>query len=189
MEQDKKQKINEYLLGVKMGDRASLTKLHCELSATIWHIAIKYLRSEQDADDLAQNFWSDIFDIAQGFIIPVNAYSYLCKIATRKAINRFHQLHRIENAKVSAVDYSLYKRDESDCTDDRDDFISLEMAISQLDDDEVIVIQSTYFEDKTIREVASELDTSKSNISKIKKKAIEKLRKILSIDMVDDGDD
>lgn len=188
MDKERKQKINEYLLGVRAGDRSSLTKLHTELSATIWHIAIKYLRVERDADDLVQDFWGEIEKIAQGFLIPVNAYSYLCKVATRKAINRFHKLHKIEKAKVTAVDYTLFERDNLEDDEDRDTIISLEEAISKLDEIEIIVIQSTFFEEKTVREIAIELNTSKSNVSKIKIRAIAKLREALGVEPDDDDD-
>lgn len=190
MDKERKQRINEYLLGVRAGDRSSLTKLHAELSATIWHIAIKYLRVERDADDLVQDFWSEIEKIAQGFLIPVNAYSYLCKVATRKAINRFHKLHKIEKAKVTAVDYTLFERDNLDDDDeDRDTIICLEEAISKLDEIEIIVIQSTFFEEKTVREIAIELNTSKSNVSKIKIRAIAKLKEALGVESEDDDNE
>lgn len=55
MEKARRDAINKYLLGVKSGDKDSLGLLYGEISPAVWHIALKYLQNELDAEDLVRD--------------------------------------------------------------------------------------------------------------------------------------
>ncbi len=180
MDKATKEEINEYINGIKTGDDHCLEMLYSTISANVRHIALKYLKNEFDADDLVQDFWADIHKISLGFIFNQNGFSYLCKVMTRRAINRYRQIHREKCQKIDFVDYQnlehcVAKDDIENCERN----IVLDNAIAQLSKMEKIVIQLVYFEDKTVREIAKELKISKSQVSNIKIAAIEKLKKEL----------
>ena len=58
--------------------------------------------------------------------------------------------------------------------------LAVEQAMAQLSDTERIIIQSTYFEQKTIRKIAQEMKLSKSTAERIKQQALAKLSKLLT---------
>lgn len=175
MDNDRKQEINNYLCGVRSGDRESLSRLHKALSATVWHIAFKYLHNKDDADDLAQDFWLNIRKIANGFRLSKNAFAYLCQVVSRMAINRFHKLNKTERAEARFVDYSRLECnvhiDEKVEIDD-----ALDRAISKLGERDGRIFQLAYFEDKTVREIAKEVNLSKSQVSVILNQSKDKIK-------------
>lgn len=189
MDRDRKEAINKYLIGVKSGDEISLDLLYEEISPTIRHIALKYLKNDFDADDLVQDFWADIHRIAMGFIFSKNAFSYLCKVMTRRAINRYKSIYR---RKVNLIQYVEYENlclvtvDEK--VGDAELNLSIESAMSSLSETERVIIQLTFFEEKTIREIAKDLKISKSQVSKLKASAYDKMKDALDENFVDKND-
>lgn len=172
---ERKDAINKYLLGVRSGDKLCLELLYEEISPTVRYIALKYLKNEADADDLVQDFWADIYKISAGFISLQNAFGYLCKVMTRRAINRYKALSRQKERIVRYVDYEImgtYTLDmeQLEIND------AVETAMKKLTETERIIIQLTYFEEKTVRAIAKELKISKSQVSKLKIAAIEKMK-------------
>lgn len=184
MDKDRKDTINKYLLGVKSGDDFSLDFLYEEISPTIRHIALKFLKNDFDADDLVQDFWADIYKIARGFIFSINAFSYLCKVMTRRAINRCKSLNR---RKINQIQYVEYKKLGLAAGDGKtsEQNLHIEAAMSKLSETEIAIIQLTYFEEKTVREIAKELKKSKSHVSKLKINAVDKMKAELDEKFVD----
>lgn len=104
MDRGTKESLNDLLVRVREGDEGSVDELYGIMAPTVRYIALKYLRSESDADDLVQDFWLDIHKYAQTFYLNNNAYSYLCKIATRQSINRYKKLHhRRESRSATSI--------------------------------------------------------------------------------------
>ncbi len=57
----------------------------------------------------------------------------------------------------------------------------INVAMMKLTDMQRIIIQETYFEDKTIRQIAKDLGISKTQVGRLKNDAIEILKNELSI--------
>lgn len=175
MEKERKEAINKYLLGVKHGDEASLSFLYDEIAPTIRYIALKYIKNKDSADDLVQDFWADIKKLSMGFVRMQNGFSYLCKAMTRRAINRYKRLKLENKVMASYVDYGAIA--DANCEADLyETRLVVESAMSDLSELEKIIIQLTYFEQKTVREVADELHLSKSYVERLKLKAINSLK-------------
>lgn len=76
MNETTKENINRCLVKIKKDDPYAGEELHGIVSSSLRHIALKYLHNEQDADDLIQDFWADIFNIARNFyFVTVTATS------------------------------------------------------------------------------------------------------------------
>ncbi len=181
MDKETKSSLNELLAKVRQGDNNSIFCLYELMSPTIRYIALKYLKNESDADDLVQDFWYDIKKYANGFLIHKNAYSYLCRVMTRQALNRLKKLNRQIENDVEYVDYLRvmnYHNEESlEDIDLRNDINNAMTKLSQL---QQVIIQKTYFEDKTVRQIAKDLGRSKSQVGRLKSEAIEILKNELS---------
>ena len=178
MPDEKNTLINECLISIR--DRAGteyIERLYYLVCPSIRHIALKYLHDQHLADDLVQEFWADIYRIADGFKIFVNGKAYLCRVATNMAINKCRENGR-KSVRVEYVDYSQFDMGCED--DDMSLVISVENAMKKLDEIERIIIQSTYFEGKTVREIAAELKISKSQVDRIKQSALKKMEELLS---------
>ena len=179
MDKKIKQQIDKCLIEIKRRQTGSVEQLYFLISPTIRYIALKYLKNEEYADDLVQDFWADIFRIADKFYYCSNSFSYLCKVMTRKAINRSKQLNK-ERVKIQFVDYGTMHN--FGCVTNSKDFelkIEIEKVISGLQEKEKIILQQSYFEEKTVRQIAKELKISKSEVSRVKILAITKMKRAL----------
>ncbi len=178
MEKSRVQEINKLISQIAHGDENSVCTLYEIMSPTLRYIALKYLRNEHDASDLVQDFWADIVKISQKFHFFQNGFSYLSKVLTNMAINRYYAINKDKKATAQFVDYTQISSfdDEFDKKQLRYD---VSIAISKLTDIEKIIIQETYFGQKTIRQIAKELKISKSKAFNLKKSALEFLKKEL----------
>lgn len=182
MNETTKENINRCLVKIKKDDPYAVEELHGIVSSSLRHIALKYLHNEQDADDLIQDFWADIFNIARNFYFVNNGFAFLCKVMTSKAINKYKRLNR-EKMNIVHIEYVDYRHVKCAHSEDNqhmvDNRILVEKAMESLSNMEKIVIQSVYFEDKTIRQIAKEINLPRSTAGDIKNRAISKLKKAL----------
>lgn len=180
MEKKRKKEINECLLSIKTyRDMQSVCTLHSLMGGVLRHIALRYSGNVHDSDDIVQDFWADIFEIASKYRYNTNAFAFLCKSFTNTAINYCIKKGRDISKKVYYVDYENMASDNGNCIEGAVLESVVESAISQLDDDEKAVVQLTYFEDMTVREIAKCLGRSKSQVSRIKISALQNLKQKL----------
>ena len=148
---------------------------------SIRFIALKYLKNEEDSEDLEQDFWANIYSIADRYTYISNGFSYLCKIMNNMAINRYKKLHGEKQHIVEVVDYNrIHLFDENETIANLDDRIAVQKALDKLDSMEHQVMQLIIFEDMTIEQISKELKISKSKVGRIKLVALEKLKQELS---------
>ena len=174
---DRKKKVNDCLLQLqKHGTGEYVEALYDLMGPTIRHIGLKYLHDADLTDDFVQDFWADIFRITDQYLFSFNAYGFLCKTAANRAID-YCRRHKREAAHIAYVDYGQWQhRDRNADPDTQILTLSVEHALQKLPEVQRIIIQSTYFEDKTVRQIASELKISKSQVDRLKKQALEQLR-------------
>ena len=181
MDIQKKSAINNCLIGIKKRDDESLYKLYSLIGHTVKYIALKYLQDKSEAEDLEQDFWANIYDIADKFNYIGNAFNYLCKTMTRMALNRIAKLGVERSRVVEVVDYKIINSfDEDETIAAMDDKVAVQRAFDKLDSLEQKILQLTMFEDKTIVQIAKELKVSKSKVGRIKLMAREKLKNELN---------
>ncbi len=176
---DYKQKIedvNMALEKIKRGDADGIVELYHEMSHTLRYIALKYLQNDANADDLVQDFWADIEYIADRFIYVQNGFAYLCRVMKRRAINRYKMITGRKEVNISYVDYTMLAEASSDFSEQKDLQVSVEIAMKILNEQEKIIIQETYFEDKNIRQIAKDIGMSKSKVGRLKQSALKKMK-------------
>lgn len=169
--------INEALARIQRRDNGGIYVLYDEISYTLRFIALKYLKNDADADDLIQDFWADIYKIADKFVYQRNGYAFLCKTMTRRAINRYRSIHGKTDVSISSVDYCLIDREADNGFISAENRIMVDKALSELSELERIIIQETFFEDKTVRAIAKDVKISKTHVDRVKLQAIEKLKR------------
>lgn len=188
MTNDTKERVNELLVGIKRGENGSIAALYELIAPTIRYIALKHLKNDVDADDLVQDFWSEIPKYAENFHVFNNGFAYICKIMTRQAINRYKKLHRRQEVEVGYVDYS-----EIECPNDDEEKVALRNDVSaamlKLTETQRIIVQETLFEGMTVRQVAKTVGKSKTQVARLKTSAMEILKRELSADGWDKEND
>ena len=177
MDKQKLSIVNDCIVGVKNRDQKSIDTLFDLVGSVIGYIAFKYLDAE-NAIDLVQDFWANIYQIADKFVYMTNGFAYLCKTMQRMALNRCKKLKCNKQRIVQYVDFStLNYTDENSTIEDLNFKMTVEKAMEVLDDKEKIIMQLTIFEDKTIVQIAKELKMSKSVVGRKQLEAKEKLKK------------
>ena len=170
---DRHKKVKECLFRLqKYGTSEYVEALYDLIGPAIRHIGLKYLHDTDLADDFVQDFWADIYKITDQYLFGFNAYAFLCKVATNRAIDCCRRL-KGETARISYVEYSQLMPEH---TADHTLRLAVSHAMQQLPEIQRIIIQSTYFENKTVRQIAAELNMSKSQVSRMKTQALEKLK-------------
>lgn len=179
MDKDKLEIINNLICEVRVGNNESLSKLYDIMFSTIWYIALKYLKKQQDAQDVVQEFWKDIYRITSSFRIKKNGFSFLCKVMTNKTINAYKKIHKREKVEINYVDYFANDRYYEDKNiENIPTNIMVSNALNYLPEIQRIIIQEIYFEQKTLREIAKDLHIPTTKVFEEKTKAIKKLKEI-----------
>lgn len=105
MDTQDKQEITKALLAIKNREEYAVERLYELVGHTIRYIAFKYLKNIEDAEDLEQDFWADIYRIADKFFFLKNGFGYICKVMNNMAVNRYKKLHRTNRIEIAYVDY------------------------------------------------------------------------------------
>lgn len=173
MEKDKRKIINKLLNEIKRGKDECIISLYEIISPTLRYIALKYLKKEEDADDLVQDFWYDIKEYANNYVFKKNAYGYLCKIMNRIAINKYNKLHKETKNNLEFINYlNIVSYDKNESLENvylRNDINDAMLKLTLF---QQVIIQETYFAGKTVRQIAKEMRSSKSQVSRQKNIAI-----------------
>ena len=181
MEKEEIKVINNLIYEVRDGNEDSLKKLHKIMSPTLHHIALKYLKNVHDAQDIVQDFWADVYKLCSAFIFSQNGFSFLCKAMTRRSINAYKKLHRQGKVTVNYVDYVSINNVlfNNQSFENIENNMLISSAISTLPDLQKIIIQETFFEKKTTREIAKDLHISKTKVCEQKNIALNELKNFL----------
>lgn len=181
MDEQTKKIINKCLMKIKNGNKKYVDVLYYLIAHKLKFIALKYLRNEEEAKDIEQNFWADIYKNAKNFKYADNGYSYLCRIMKCMSVNRYNQIQAERNHTVDDIDTHLIDSfDEDTFIDKLDNRIAVQKAFDKLESIERAVMYLIVYDDKTIGQVAKDLKLSKSKVGRIKLTAEEKLKKELS---------
>ena len=176
-----KKEINTCVSSIKDNqDMQSVCRLHELTGGVFRHIALRYLGNLHDSEDLVQDFWAEIFVIASKYRFNTNAFAYLCKTFTNMTINYCIKKGREINRNVNYIDYENIVSDNGSSVDNLILCSVIDSAIGSLKKKKKIIVQLTYFEDLTVREIAKMISKSKSQVDRIKKEALAKLKNKLA---------
>lgn len=181
MEEQTKKLINKCLIEITNGNDKYVDILYYLMAQSLRCIALRYLKNEEDARDVVQDFWADIYENAKNFTYEYNGYSYLCRIMTCMSINRYNKIHGERQKVVEHIETShINPFDELSFVENFDYKIAVKKALLNLDPIEQAVMQLIIYEDKTIVQIAKMLKMSKSKVGRVKLTAEEKMKKDLS---------
>lgn len=167
--------LKRYLRAIQVRDMSCMDDLYNFFSKTVRSIALKYLRNKEEADDLVQEFWRDIYEIADSYH-GANALFYLKKVVKNRALNQLKVLNRkLENETDL---YEAYIHDSDRCLSVEQLILKNDVirALNTLPPDEKAVINMVIYERATVREIAFELKISVPKAERLRQAAMETLK-------------
>ena len=174
MQNDDISKLNRLLIAVANGHADCLDGIY-ELAGKRMFAAATALAGRSDAEDIVHDSLIKIARFAHRYKREDNPFGWILKIVRNTALDFLRsqkpQPSTDEFYSLTSSDYSPEKMDEA---------ITLEVAISKLEKDEKQAIYLKYFVDMTVREIAAELNLSKSSAQRLIEKAEANLKNLLT---------
>ena len=169
------EKLNRLILGVADGHSECLDGILMLAGGQMMAVALS-LVGRDHAEDVLHDSFIKVARFAKSYKPGTSPYGWLMKIVRNTALD-FLRAKKIRAEVSSDKLFSLSSLDYS--PERRENAIALEQAISKLEPNEKKIIYFVYYLDTTVREIAKELNISKSAVQRLKEKAEEKLRNLL----------
>lgn len=170
-----------FLAKVKKGDHQAFSKLFDIYHAKIYHYLIRFTRDQDDAEDLAQKVFIQLWEHRKNIDLKRSFDAYLFTIAHHLACNHLKQKARHVIAKLDEMDYSL-------STDETEDLIYLnelsqmaQQEIDQLPEKRQIIFKMHYEENLSHEQIAEALHLSVHTVKSQLGKGTDKIRKIIQL--------
>ena len=164
------EKLNRLILAVADGHADCLDGIYSLAGGRMYAVAVS-LAGRDNAEDILHDSFIKIVRFARTYGRDMNPYGWLTKIVRNTALDFLRSRHKEVSTEefysLTSLDYSPEKRENA---------VMLEQAISKLETDERKVIYCVYYLDMTVREIADELNLSKSAVQRTKERAEKKLK-------------
>ena len=170
------EKLNSLIAAVADGNADCLDGILHLVGGKMMAVALSIVGRDY-AEDVVHDRFIKIARFAKSFKAGMNPCGWIMKIVKNTALDfvKSNNLRREVSDEqlfsLSSLDYSPEKRDNA---------IALERALSALEPDERRIIYYIYYLDMTVREIAKELDMSKSAVQRLKDKAEKRLKNLLT---------
>lgn len=170
------EKLNRLILAVADGYLDCLEGILNIAGGQMMAVALSLVGRDY-AEDILHDSFIKIARFANRYRQGTSPYGWLMKIVRNTALD-FLKSKKIR-AEVSSEElYSLSSLDYS--PEGKENAIALEQAMSKLEPSEKKIIYYVYYLDMTVREIADELKMSKSTVQRLKEKAEDKLKNLLT---------
>ncbi|MDA3928375.1 MAG: RNA polymerase sigma factor [Prolixibacteraceae bacterium] len=145
-----------YIDLTRNGDTAAYSYLVERYSDMVYSLALKMLKNQTDAEDLAQEIFIAAYKSLSSFKGGSKFSTWLYRITYNKAISRLRKTDRIS---LTESDQILENKSEHDfqrfgLSKDEEDIQLLQKEINELPDEEQLLILLHYFEDQSVDEIA-----------------------------------
>ena len=169
------EKLNRLILAVADGFADSLDGILAVAGGKMTAVAASMVGRDY-AEDVLHDSFIKIARFAKSYRRGMNPYGWIMKIVRNTALD-YIKSKKIRKEVSTEEFFSLTSLDYS--PERRENAIALEEALSKLERDEKKIIYFIYYLDMTVREIAAELNMSKSSVQRLKEKAEEKLKTLL----------
>jgi RNA polymerase sigma-70 factor (ECF subfamily) len=172
---------------IKSGDRTSFVRLVTKYRESVIRICRGYVGSHEDAEDLAQEVFVELFRSISKFRGDSRFSTWLYRLAVNKSLNflRYHKKRfRVYRSSESTGEESLLNSPgeaESDtAVVDSDHRMALRRALDRLPDNQRTAFILNKYEELSYNDVAAVMDTTLSTVESLIFRARQNLQKYLS---------
>ena len=156
---------SKILKELKGGDHAAFEKIFERYSKQLFQFSLSYLKSEEAADDIVQEVFIKIWNNRKDLKTDTSFQSYLFTIALNSVRKYFNQLSRLNELKHDILfDSSGQKADFDNRSDYQVLLDKLEELIGQMPEKRREVFVKKKIEEKSIKEIAEELNITTKTV-------------------------
>lgn len=161
--------INKILHGLQKGDETLFETLIAKTYNHLKVVAFKYTKNKNEIRDVVNSTYERTLQYIHSFNIFKNGYSWMCKILQNVAYDLDTQSGVLYYAENDGEIFSNYY-------DAMDDKYALMQELARLNSEEQAMIYLRFWRDLTYREIAKELNMSKTTVHRRILEIIEFLR-------------
>ena len=156
---------SKVLRDLKAGDHAAFEKIFERYSKQLYLFSLSYLKSEEAAEDIVQEVFIKIWSNRAAIKTDTSFQSYLFTMALNSVRKYFNQLSRQNELKHHVLFESFdFRPDFDDRTDYQRLLYKLEELILQMPEKRRKVFVKKKLEDKSLKEIADELNITTKTV-------------------------
>ncbi len=174
------------VIGLKKDDHSSFKSLFELYSKSLFRFSLSYLKSTEAAEDVVQEVFSKVWDKRKELKTDTSFKSYLFTIALNSIRKQFNKLARLNGVKHYILLNSAKNKSTFDDKDNYQELLDkLDELIATMPEKRRQVFLKKKLEEKSLKEIAQELDITPKTVEyhiteamKFLKKEFEKLQVI-----------
>ena len=165
--------VNELLIKYKNGDEVAFKELFDITYCSLIIIASRYIKDSDKVEDAVSDAYITVYNKIAQFNESKDGYNWLCKIVE----NKVKDIIRKDKNYIAVELYDIPTTKEIDEVEVKADVYRL---LSELSEEEYNIVYLKYMQEKTIKEIAEELNLSMSQVERRLYKIIMKLKTSIS---------
>ncbi len=180
MNKQPKEKITDLIKRFQTGEKETFEKIILHYQNFVYKVALKIIRSREDAEDLSQEVFIKLYNNLINFQFKSDLKTYIYRITVNSAYNYYkrEKKHKSKTNYISKEDNAICQRINIDEKLIEEEIISdLENAISSLSEKHKTIINLKDFKNLPYKKIGEKLNISE-NAAKIRHHyALKKLKK------------
>ena len=175
---EERHELQQSLLRVAGGDRDALAELYQRTRSAVYGLALSYLKNAQDAQDLTQDVYVQVWDRAEQYRLTGSPMGWLLAVCRNLCLMRLRREER--RAALSEEEWDAIPARE--CGLDADERALLQGALASLTDEERRVVLLHAVTGLKHREIAALLELPLPTVLSKYHRALKKMRSFLEGD-------
>ena len=170
--------LQQLLIHIASGEREALAELYQRTRSAVYGLALSYLKNAQDAQDLTQDVYVQVWDRAEQYRLTGSPMGWLLAVCRNLCLMRLRREER--HAALSEEEWDAIPARE--CGLDADERALLQGALASLTDEERRVVLLHAVTGLKHREIAALLELSLPTVLSKYHRALKKMRSFLEGD-------
>ena len=171
-------KLQQLLIHIAGGEREALAELYQRTRSAVYGLALSYLKNAQDAQDLTQDVYVQVWDRAEQYRLTGSPMGWLLAVCRNLCLMRLRREER--HAALSEEEWDAIPARE--CGLDADERAMLQDALASLADEERRVVLLHAVTGLKHREIAALLELPLPTVLSKYHRALKKMRSFLEGD-------
>ena len=171
-------KLQQLLIHIAGGEREALAELYQRTRSAVYGLALSYLKNAQDAQDLTQDVYVQVWDRAEQYRLTGSPMGWLLAVCRNLCLMRLRREER--HAALSEEEWDAIPARE--CGLDADERALLQDALASLADEERRVVLLHAVTGLKHREIAALLELPLPTVLSKYHRALKKMRSFLKGD-------
>ena len=173
-----RRELQQLLIRVAGGERDALAELYRRTRTAVYGFALSYLKNAQDAQDLTQDVYVQVWDCAEQYRPTGSPMGWLLTVCRNLCLMRLRREKR--NVALSEKEWDAVPAQESDL--DADERVLLQHALAALGEEERRVVLLHAVTGMKHREIAALLELPLATVLSKYHRALKKMRAYLEGD-------